>query len=156
MSAPEATPDSHASAQAAVLVERRKAPRFFINRPVVLSLASQMVEARLVDLSVGGALVQTPSPRRPSMPVGITLLVDGVSKTLHARVLRGQAEGAQFSLGCEFLPLTRAEREHLRRYLALYAPALPESGSLPGDGMPTRISVVFDRSDVSARQMERL
>lgn len=156
MSGSEASPSHSPTPKSAVAVERRKAPRYLINRPVALSLASQIVDARLVDLSVGGALIQTTGPRRPSMPVGITLLVGEVSKTLPARVLRGQTDGPLYNLGCEFLPLTRGEQEHLRRFLQEYAPATPSPDAQDNQGLPTRVSLVFERADVSPSAIERL
>jgi hypothetical protein len=111
------------------LGDRRGRARFEIVGQLWGSLES-MEPLRLVNLSRGGALLETRLPLVRDSIHRLRLAVQGQALDVQARVchvaaLAPGSAGERFLVGLEFLALPAAVLEHIDRLVALNAPQAP-------------------------------
>jgi hypothetical protein len=99
--------------------ERRRAPRY---TPEELVEPVSVVGSRLVNISIGGLMVEAPVPIAPDSTLRVHLVVSGekseVDTRVRACVARPQGLRRAWGLGLEFESIAPAAQERLAHALA--------------------------------------
>ena len=102
----------------------RRAPRLILDARIE-GLAHSWTEARVLDLSPSGALIETATPRpEPGSELAIELSLEGETLTVHAHVVRttpGPRPGS-YRAGVEFSSLPASTRAQIQKYLERIPP----------------------------------
>ena len=106
--------------------EARKSPRVRVEMPLQYrrvsgkSVAGDLCEGVVVDLSYGGLLMTTPVPLEPmeEIRIGLALsIMSSATSELYARVLRVRELGEQFECQMEFTFIEESARRELKSYI---------------------------------------
>ncbi len=108
------------------LREARKSPRVEVEMPLQFrrvsgkSVAEEICDGTIVDLSYGGLLMATSLPLQPmeEVRIGLSLsLMSSQSSELYARVLRVNETAGQFECQMEFTFIEDSARRELKAYI---------------------------------------
>jgi PilZ domain len=123
-------------------IDRRTSPRLPVDRSVGVYMGRNFQGAQLLDLSGGGALLESNEIRKANGCIGITLTVGNVTKTVTAVILRSHLENGYFRVACQFKYLSADEKAHLAAYLTECATQVSSETPLPSFSMPDECSLL--------------
>jgi hypothetical protein len=84
---------------------------------IVTGTARAQVEARVLDLSLSGALLELATALEVGSISDFSLPLDGASMWVQAEVKRCTAAGGAFHVGIDFVGMHPHDRHRLREYL---------------------------------------
>ena len=102
-------------------IERRRARRA---EPHELAEPVSVMGTRLLNISHHGLLIEAPVPLAPGSTLPLRLVVGGVKSELEARVAQCRPRAmvrSRWSVGVEFVEVSRETREQLNRALGTWA-----------------------------------